>query len=62
MVEDPDTVAEKFMLETMLEMLDHLPEHTRIGWLPNQNLLVSLQAKRWPCKKINIIYFISMSG
>ena len=46
MVEDPDTVAEKFMLETMLEMLDHLPEHTRIGWLPNQNLLVSLQAKR----------------
>ena len=45
MLEDPDTVAEKFMLETMLEMLDHLPEHTRIGWLPNQNLLVSLQAK-----------------
>ena len=46
MVEDPDTVAEKFMLETMLEMLDHLPQHTRIGWLPDQNLIVSLQAKR----------------
>lgn len=52
MVEDPDTAAEKFMLETMVEMLDHLPEHTRIAWLPNQDLIVSLQAKRY--KKVTL--------
>ena len=50
MVEDPDTVAEKFMLETMLEMLDHLPEHSQ-----STGKKVTLQKK-------NIIYFMSMSG
>ena len=51
MVEDPDTVAEKFMLETMLEMLDHLPEHSQ-----STGKKVTLQ------KKNTIIYFMSMSG
>ena len=62
MVEDPDTVAEKFMLETMLEMLDHLPEHTRIGWLPDQNLIVYRQKGDLAKKSPLYIYFMSMSG
>ena len=34
-VQDPDVAAERFMLETLCSMLDHEPEHIRIGWFPN---------------------------